>query len=182
MTPAPPEHEAIDDASDDASDDARMQRLIREHGAMLARTGWGYAENAHDHADLMQEILLAVWRALPRFRGEASERTFVLRIAHNRGVTFATARRPTEGLSEAGDLADPNPSAEARLIHEQRRQRLVDAIRKLDEPHRQAIMLQLEGLSLREIGEVQGITETNAGVRLTRARAALRAFLGGIEE
>jgi RNA polymerase sigma factor (sigma-70 family) len=166
----------------DASADALAQRIIREHGAMLARAAWGYTDNAHDHADLMQEILLAVWRALPRFRHQASERTFVLRIAHNRGVTFSVGRRRLEPLSEAADLPDPNPSAEARLIREQRREQLVDAIRKLEERQRQAIMLQLEGLSLREIAEVQGISETNASVRLTRARAALRALLTGAGE
>jgi RNA polymerase sigma-70 factor (ECF subfamily) len=162
---------------------AQAQRVIQLHGAMLARVAWGYADNAHDHDDLMQEILLAVWRALPRFRGEASERTYVLRIAHNRGVSFALGRRRrVESLSEATELADPAPSAEAELIRAQRQEQLFDAIRRLAEPQRQAVMLQLEGLSLREIADVQGITETNAGVRLTRARAALRALLGGPDE
>lgn len=148
---------------------------------MLARVAWGYADNAHDHDDLMQEILLGVWRALPRFRGEASERTFVLRIAHNRGVTFALGRRRAQPLSEIDDVPDPELSAEATLIRTQRHEQLFDAIRKLVEPQRQAVMLQLEGLSVREIGDVQGISETNASIRLTRARAALRALLEGTD-
>ena len=170
------------DTERESSADAQAHRILREHGAALARAAWGYADNAHDHADLMQDILLAVWRALPRFRKEASERTFILRIAHNRGVSFAAARSRAEPLGETDEPPDPRPSAEAVIIQAQRREQLLEAIRALAEPQRQAVMLQLEGLSLREIAEVQGISETNAGVRLTRARAALRALLVGADE
>jgi len=165
----------------DANADDQAHRIIREYGAMLARVAWGYADNAQDHDDLMQETLLAIWRAIPRFRGEASERTFVLRIAHNRGVSFALGRRAFEHLNEANDVPDPNPSAETLLIREQQQQQLAHAIRTLVEPQRQAVMLHLEGLSLREIADVQGISETNAGVRLSRARATLRALLSGAD-
>jgi RNA polymerase sigma-70 factor, ECF subfamily len=51
-----------------------MERVIREHGDLLDRVAWGYVDNAHDLEDLMQEILMALWRALPRFRGESSAR------------------------------------------------------------------------------------------------------------
>lgn len=159
--------------------DAAIERVVREHGDMLARVAWGYVDSPSDHDDLMQEILLALWRALPRFRGESSERTFVLRVAHNRGITFAIRRRRFEPLPADGglELADPAPLAEQRLIDQQRRDRLFQAIRQLPEAQRQAVMLRLEGLSQREIAEVQGTTETNVGVRLTRARQALRTLL-----
>jgi RNA polymerase sigma factor (sigma-70 family) len=159
--------------------DAVLKRVIREHGALLARVARGYADNAHDADDLMQEIWTALWRALPRFRAEASERTFVLRVAHNRGISFAVARRRRfASLGEAADVSDPAPIAETRVIAAERRDRLFDAIRRLPDTQREAIMLQLEGLSQREIAQLQGTSESNAGVRLTRARKALRALLG----
>jgi RNA polymerase sigma factor (sigma-70 family) len=171
----------VTEIRDDSGAHDLMRRVIVQYGALLARTAWGYVDQAHDHDDLMQEILLAVWRALPRFRGAASEKTFVLRIAHNRGVTFAVHRRRFASIGDVEDEPDPTPSAEVRLIGEQRREQLFAAVRKLDDTHRQAIMLHLEGLSAREIADVQGISESNASVRLTRARAALRAFLGGVD-
>jgi RNA polymerase sigma factor (sigma-70 family) len=161
----------------DVASDAVLERVIREHGALISRVARGYADNAHDADDLMQEIWTALWRALPRFRGEASERTFVLRIAHNRGISFAVARRRFAPLGEAGDVSDPEPIAETRVIAAERRDRLFDAIRRLPDTQREAVMLQLEGLSQREIAQLQGTSETNAGVRLTRARKALRALL-----
>ncbi|PYP98059.1 MAG: RNA polymerase subunit sigma-70 [Gemmatimonadetes bacterium] len=157
---------------------AAIERVIRDWGDMLARVAWGYVDSASDHDDLMQEILLALWRALPRFRGESSERTFALRVAHNRGITFAVRRRRFERLPDDGQLTDPAPLAEERVIDEQRRERLFHGIRQLPEAQRQAVMLRLEGLSQREIAAVQGTSETNVGVRLTRARHALRTLLG----
>jgi RNA polymerase sigma-70 factor, ECF subfamily len=166
--------------SDRTTADAAIDRVVRDHGELLDRVAWGYVDNAPDRDDLMQEILTALWRALPRFRGESSERTFVLRVAHNRGITFSTRRRRFEALPDDGRFTDPAPLAETRLIHEQRRDRLFLAIRRLPEAQRQAVMLRLEGLSQREIAELQGTTETNVGVRLARARKALRTQL--IEE
>lgn len=158
--------------------DAAIDRVVREHGDVLERVVWGYVDNAPDRDDLMQEILMALWRALPRFRGESSERTFVLRVAHNRGITFSIRRRRFEGLPEDGQLPDPAPLVEESLIEEQRRDRLFQGIRRLPEAQRQAVMLRLEGLSQREIAELQETSETNVGVRLTRARKSLRTLLG----
>ena len=158
--------------------DAALDRVVRDHGAVLERVVWGYVDNAPDRDDLMQEVLLALWRALPRFRGDSSERTFVLRVAHNRGITYSIRRRRLAALPEDGQLPDPAPLPEERLIEEQRRDRLFQAIRRLPEAQRQAVMLRLEGLSQREIAEQQDTSETNVGVRLTRARQSLRTLLG----
>lgn len=164
--------------TNDSVSDAALERVIREHGDLLDRVAWGYVDNAHDLEDLMQEILMALWRALPRFRGESSERTFVLRVAHNRGISFSMARRRFSPLPDPEQLSDPAPLVEERLISEQRHDRLFQAIRRLSELQRQAVMLHLEGLSQREIAQLQGTSETNVGVRLTRARKALRVLLG----
>src|SRR5205807_1942891 len=111
--------------------DAALDGVVRDHGAVLERVVWGYVDNAPDRDDLMQEILTALWRALPRFRGDSSERTFVLRVAHNRGITFSIRRRRFQGLPEDGQLPDPAPLAEQRLIEEQRRDRRFQGIRRL---------------------------------------------------
>jgi RNA polymerase sigma-70 factor (ECF subfamily) len=149
---------------DRPSDSEMIERVIRDHGALLDRVAWGYARNAHDRDDLMQEILVALWRALPRFRGDSSERSFVSRRRH-------------QAEPELDQLPDPAPIAEARMIGEQQHDRLLTAIRRLPESQRQAVMLRLEGLSQREIADMQNTTESNVGVRLTRARKTLRALL-----
>jgi RNA polymerase sigma factor (sigma-70 family) len=159
----------------------RFERILREHGAALSRLAAAYAPDRADRDDLSQEILVAIWRALPRFRGESSERTFVFRVAHNRGITYQGRRRHDAPLPEAGaadEVADGGPDPAALLARSRRHRRLVAAVGRLAEPRRQAVVLHLEGLTNREIAAVQGTTEENVAARLARARKALRQLLG----
>jgi RNA polymerase sigma factor (sigma-70 family) len=156
--------------------EARFDRVIRLHGPALRRLASAYARTRADAEDLFQEICFALWRALPGFRGECSERTFAFRIGHNRGLTFRSRQRSVpEALSESlGDGAPGPDTLTARAIE---RDRLLTAVRRLPEPQRQVVLLSLEGLSHAEIGEVLGIAEGNVAVRLSRARKSLRDML-----
>ena len=151
---------------------------MKAHGPAVSRLAASYTRSASEREDLMQEIGLAIWSALPRFRGECSERTFLFRIAHNKAMTSLTRRRPTT-IEPVDEIADPRPDAEVALSREQRSQRLLSAIRGLPLGYAQAVTLTLEGLSYAEIADVLGITETNVGARLTRAREMLRNTLRG---
>jgi RNA polymerase sigma factor (sigma-70 family) len=157
----------------------RFERLLREPGASLGRLTTLYERDPTEREDLMQEIGLALWRALPGFRGDCSERTFVFRVAHNRGLSHRARRRPEPAASEMVDaVEDPAPGPEHAAERAMERDRLVAAVRRLPESLRDTVVLSLEGLTPREIGGVLGITEGNAAVRLTRARERLRELLG----
>ena len=115
---------------------------------------------------------------MPRFRGECSERTFVFRIAHNRAIAYITRRRlPLADEDVDIEIEDARPNPEEALSTEQQGRRLMDAVQSLPVNHRQVVTLMLEGFSYAEIADVLGITETNVGARLTRARQMLRQRL-----
>ncbi|HEY6372642.1 MAG TPA: sigma-70 family RNA polymerase sigma factor [Candidatus Sulfotelmatobacter sp.] len=123
-------------------------------------------------------------RRCPRFRGECSERTFAFRIAHNRGITYlARARSQASGsisrsIKDAEiEVHDPAPGPESDLAQRQRAGKLRQAMHRLPVAYRQVIMLTLEGWGYREISEVLGISESNVGVRLNRARQILHDLL-----
>lgn len=157
-----------------------LDECLREHGPALWRVIASYAPDGPERDDLAQEVLLAVWKALPRFRGESSPKTFVLRIAHNRCLSHAwqRARRPSGSDSELVRLADPRPALDEQLARRQRVERFLEHLRTLPLGQRQVLTLALEGLSHAEIAEVVGITPENVAVRLGRAREALRRSLG----
>ena len=155
-----------------------FERIVRTYGAALERVAWGYVDRAADHDDLMQDILVALWQALPNFRGESSERTFVFRVAHNRALTFLARRRRHEPLGDEASLPDQRPGPDAELDHAQRHDRLMTAIRHLPEPHRLTVMLYLDDFSVSEIATMQGTTPNNVAVRLSRARQRLKELLG----
>jgi RNA polymerase sigma-70 factor (ECF subfamily) len=154
---------------------AEIERVLGAYGSLLRRVAAAYERDAAAREDLLQEILLALWQALPRFRGECAERTFVLRVAHNRAITHAF-RRPPRGatLEAAVEVADPRPGPERDAAAAQRRDRLLAALHRLPLATRQILTLSLEGLAGAAIAELLGITENNANVRLSRARSALR--------
>ncbi len=155
-----------------------FDRILAADGPAIMRLAASYTNARSDRDDLVQEIALALWQALPRFRGECSERTFLFRIAHNRGIAWLARMRSRRAESgEPVEVSDPTPDPESELAQEQRNRNLRRAVRRLPVPFRQVVTLTLEGLNYREIAEVLGISETNAGVRLTRARQMLREML-----
>lgn len=153
-------------------------RLLAEHGPAVARLAAVYEWDRDEREDLVQEIALAIWRALPAFRGDSSERTFVFRIAHNRGLSHRWQRRESAvELAEAEQVPDHRANVEEEVARRERYERLAAAIRRLPESYRVAVVLTLEGLSLREVGEVLGAGENAVAARLTRARRQLRILL-----
>jgi RNA polymerase sigma-70 factor (ECF subfamily) len=153
-----------------------FDRLLAGNGAALARLAASYTNSTADRDDLVQEIGLAIWRALPYFRGECSERTFLFRIAHNRAVTHLTQRR-LHASAEDVEVPDPAPGPEAGLVRGQQQERLRRAVHRLPLLYRQVVMLMLEGMDYGEMAQVLGISESNVGARLSRARQLLRDLM-----
>jgi len=156
----------------------KFDRLLTENGPALARLSASYTNTATDRDDLLQEIALAIWRGLPGFRGECSERTFLFRVAHNRAVSYLIQqrRRPASD-GELDQVADGAPSPEAGVVRNQQGERLREAVRRLALPYRQVVTLTLEGMDYGEIAEILGTSESNVGARLTRARQMLRELM-----
>jgi RNA polymerase sigma-70 factor (ECF subfamily) len=159
--------------------EARFLRIVNEHVVALRRLTFGYERDPGRRQDLEQEILLAVWLALPTFAGQCSERTFVFRVAHNRAISHVRhwRLRATDPLDDEEPIATTEADPETAASHSQRRTVLAAAIRSLPLGLRQVILLLLEGLNHREIGEVLGISEGNVAVRAARARKALAEAL-----
>ena len=68
-------------------------------------------------------------------------------------------------------------TAETEAAAEEERRRLFDAVRQLPLIYREVTVLVLEGMEYREIADVVGISESNVGVRLNRARRKLQQLL-----
>jgi RNA polymerase sigma-70 factor (ECF subfamily) len=134
-------------------------------------------DHATDREDLFQEIAVALWQALPRFRGDCTERTYVYRVAHNTALSFATSRQRRvtreqpryENDSDQTDVANPERDA----IHNQKRQMLWRAVQELPITDRQIVLLHLEGLSATEIEAATGFTAGKVAMRLSRVRKRL---------
>jgi RNA polymerase sigma-70 factor (ECF subfamily) len=161
---------------------AAYEGVLSRYTAPLRRLAWSYVDDPAGRDDLFQEIAMALWTALPRFRGDSSERTWVYRVAHNTAISFAASRRRRDGREHQGEV-EREPVAAARqegdAIERQRREHLRAAVQDLPVTDRQIIMLYLEGLSAAEIEPITGLSAGAVATRLTRIRQKLAARLRG---
>jgi RNA polymerase sigma-70 factor (ECF subfamily) len=166
--------------------DRELERVLSTHAAALSRLAASYESRPALREELLQDIAFALWRALPSFRHEASEKTFVMRIATNRALSHIAARKGVRHLfgdaeKEAGTFlqaVDPGPRPEEEVANMQGAARLQTAVRGLPLAQRQVMVLALEGLDHDEIAGVLGISEGNVAVRLHRGKTLLKAALG----
>ena len=147
---------------------------------MIKRIAASHEANAHLAEELVQEILFALWKALPSFRGEGSLRAFVARIATNRAVSHVQqALRLNEDGEITEQLAAPGETPESRVMALDQNARLLAAVRTLPFGYRQVVMLTLEDFNGEEIASVLGISANAVAIRMCRAKDILRARLRG---
>lgn len=150
-------------------DKGRFAEIMAAYASPMRRLCAAYAGNALDREDLFQDIFLAVWRALPAFRGDASVRTWIYRIAHNVALTWRARDRRRQAREIPLD-----DDTEACTEMDFRRLALRRAIAAMNPGDRTLTLLWLEGLSAAEIEDVTGIKSATVAVRLSRMRKHLQ--------
>jgi RNA polymerase sigma-70 factor (ECF subfamily) len=154
------------------------QEVVTRFAPALARVVATYERDRALRDELLQEVLMAVFLALPRLTEPGKLKPFVFRIAHNRSLSHITRRIRERTHEETGIDADlPTPSQEQALIRAESGERLLEAIRQLSLPYAQVMTLLLEDMSYEEIAETLGITVDNVGVRVNRAKKQLKERL-----
>jgi RNA polymerase sigma-70 factor, ECF subfamily len=136
------------------------------------------AGNDEDAEEIVQEALIRVWTAAPRWHPDAAFKTWLYRITVNLCVN-RRRHKPFVPLDEAGDAVDPAPSAIDLLERQQSDELVANAIARL--PARQRAVLVLtyyEGLSNAETAAMMETSISSVESLLVRAKRKLRAQLG----
>jgi RNA polymerase sigma-70 factor, ECF subfamily len=130
--------------------------------------------DSHELDDVLQEAYVKAFRALPRFRGESTLRTWLYRVVYNTCLDQLKLRQPEP--TELGSQLDGSTADPADLVAT--RTALEEALAALAPPERAAVLLvDAEGLSYDEAAAVVGVAPGTIGSRLSRARASLRRSL-----
>jgi len=155
-----------------------FERIAADYGPLISRIAMSYEADPSLREDLMQQIFLAVWQALPTFRADSSLKTFIARVAQNRSISFVTKQARQGPVTEISERIEADaPSPEDSAIEASERRQLLDATRRLPLPQRQVIILVLEGFSYAEISDMLEIAPNALALRLSRAKTALRSML-----
>jgi RNA polymerase sigma-70 factor, ECF subfamily len=155
---------------------------LDEHGASVMKVARAYTLTREECQDLAQEILLEAWRSLPNFEHRASAATWFYRVALNTAMSFhrkdRRRRSRQQPLLEV-HLATEGPNSAEQVQHRDTVEQLYNAIRQLPKTDAALVLLYLDDLSYRDMADVLGISESNVGVKLNRAKKALSKLMKG---
>lgn len=165
-------------------DQAAFELIYRRHSEMVFNLALRLTGDAEEAADVCQETFLRVHRHCARFRGRSSLKTWIYRVAVNccrsrfrRNHTWRT-RVLSGALETVEQVADTRRGPEDRTLDRDRSESIVDALRRLPKPFREAVVLRdLEGLSYEEIAGVLGVRIGTVRSRIARGRDRLRTLL-----
>jgi RNA polymerase sigma-70 factor (ECF subfamily) len=169
-------------------DELAIGALIRRYQNYVFRLCFLVMRSEQDAEDMTQETFIRAFRALPRFevREGASFEAWLYRIAVN-ACRSRMRRKWYQVLpwpSPAPDVvAEPEAQPDRRVIKDERRNEILEAIDSLGEKHRLVVILRYyAGLSNEEIAQTLSIPSGTVRSRLHTARQRLKAVLADKEE
>ncbi len=155
-----------------------FERLVSRYQQTLLRMCYLHLRDRTLAEDAVQETFIKVYRSMDSFRGECSEKTWIMKIAmrtcgdFNRSGWFRFVER---GIT-------PDMLPEASVPFEPREEGLVTAVMTLPPRLREVILLYYyQEMNTVEIAEALGISQSSVSGRLKRAREKLREILKGSE-
>ena len=162
-------------------DEQQFLDLINGNRARILKVCRVYAWNDADRDDLYQEVLFQIWRALPSLKHGAYANTWLYRIAINTSISCVRKRAARGGPAVPLDQEHLTHHIESRQTHhdgaEDQLAHLYEAIAQLNDLEKALITLFLEDLSYEQIAGVMGITASNVGVMLHRAKNKLSTLM-----
>lgn len=141
---------------------------------MLYKVCRMYCRAETDRQDLLQEIVLQLWRSFPSFRGEARVSTWFYRIALNTAISGLRKQKRIITSVDPEWLPAEWQDFEDSVEKEEQLKLMYTAIDQLSEVERALTMLYLEDRSYQEMEEILGISQNNLRVKMNRIRDKLR--------
>ena len=168
--------------------------LVKRYEKRMFNTAYRMTSDYEEAADVVQDGFLAAYRAIGKFRGDASFSTWLTAIivnhARNRLKQMHTHQRH-EGVSIDDPVETPEgpvpfqpasseASAEERLQRKEVQEKVQECVKTLDEEYRAVLVLRdIQGFSYDEIRDILKIPDGTVKSRLFRARDAMKHCLKG---
>lgn len=161
-------------APGEPTSDERLRALIGEHSTAVYRVALGIVRDPALAEDVTQETIISAWQALASHRGDASERSWILRIAHNSAVS--TLRRIRDEATDPRLLPDRAvPDAEVHAAGRSDLAMLRSGLDSLDDLSRSIVILRdVENMSYAQIADALAVPISTVKTRLLRARRELQ--------
>jgi len=158
---------------------SELEAQLQQYLPMLERIVASYESRHALQQELLQDVIVAIWQAAERFSGESSWKTYMARIAQNRCVTHVDKSVKQLDVYTLDDsISHPSESMSKSIEQQQQWRQLMGQVRQLPIAQKQVLSLMLEGFSYKEIADICGLSESNVGVLISRAKSTLQEQLG----
>ncbi len=160
---------------------AIFTKWLKQHSSSVIKVARAYTLTKEEGQDLAQEILLQAWRSMPKFEGKASPATWFYRVGLHTAMNWYRKDRPRrlhqKPLLEVQTLAEESADSAEKIEQHELLEQLYQAIHQLPKTDVALVLLYLDEMSYREMASVLGLSESNIGVKLCRAKKALATLL-----
>jgi RNA polymerase sigma factor, sigma-70 family len=173
-----PADEARSARADQLND--KIVQLMERYGDEILRIAYLYVRDRQRAEDVFQEVFLKAYKSYARFKGDSSEKTWLIRIAINtcKDMLRSPWYRKVIPFRHAPDGRSPDLDPAELIIETEEQRQLFLAVLNLDVVFKDVIILYYyEQLGTAEIARLLGIAEGTVRSRLHRARAQLKLVL-----
>jgi len=136
-----------------------------------------YTNDRDSHNDLFQEITIQLWKAFPKFRGEAKFSTWMYRVALNTAITLYRKSKRSIKTQDFDKVLYKIKTDEYDDTEEKQLKLIYGAVKQLNDIDKALVFLYLEDKNYSEISQTLGITEVNARVKMNRIKNKLKTIL-----
>tara|TARA_R110002020_G_scaffold179780_1_gene373455 strand:- start:685 stop:1179 length:495 start_codon:yes stop_codon:yes gene_type:complete len=136
-----------------------------------------YTNDRDSHNDLFQEITIQLWKAYPKFRGDAKFSTWMYRVALNTAITLYRKQKRRIDTADYESVIFKIKADEYDETEELQLKLMYKAVKQLNDVDKALVFLYLEDKNYTEISETLGISEVNARVKMHRIKTKLRTIL-----
>lgn len=150
--------------------------ILSNYQGILHKVNLIYLKNPSDREDNFQEMVYQLWKSFPTLKNRNSIGSWIYAVAINTSILRLKKESRIEYRDSLPDLMDKVDRMEESSLNESV-QLLLQAIYRLNEIDKSIMLLYLEEKSYDEIAEILGISKSNVGVRINRAKELLKQNL-----
>jgi len=151
---------------------------IEKHQNLIHKICCLYSNGDAEHKDLFQEITIQLWKAYPKFRGDAKFSTWMYRVGINTAISLYRKSKSRIQSFSFDDVSYKIPQTETYDdTQDQQLKSIYAALNHLNDIDKAVILLYLEDKSYKEISDTIGISEVNARVKMNRIKKKLKTQL-----
>ena len=150
--------------------------LLTNYQGIIHKVNLIYFQNKTDREDNFQEVVYQLWRSYPKLRNKSSIGSWIYSVAINTSISYLRKISRIE-YHEKLPEAEGNHDPFEETVKDENTRKLLQAIHQLNDIDKSIMLLCLEEKSYEDISEILGITVTNVGVRINRAKESLKQNL-----